>query len=57
MEAEYFDMPDWEYDRTVRLGTRAAQALDKANETRCADCGEWGEMTGHMECQYPQDRD
>lgn len=23
---------------------------------RCADCGEWGERTGHMECQYPKDR-
>ena len=23
---------------------------------RCADCGEPGERTGHMECQYPQDR-
>jgi len=24
--------------------------------TRCADCGELGERTGHMGCQYPQDR-
>lgn len=23
---------------------------------RCADCGEIGERTGHMTCQYPQDR-
>lgn len=23
--------------------------------TRCADCGEVGERTGHMGCQYPQD--
>jgi hypothetical protein len=23
---------------------------------RCADCGEAGERTGHMGCQYPQDR-
>ena len=22
----------------------------------CADCGEPGERTGHMSCQYPQDR-
>lgn len=21
--------------------------------SRCADCGELGELTGHMECQYP----
>ena len=21
---------------------------------RCADCGELGEQTGHMTCQYPQ---
>jgi len=26
-------------------------------ETRCADCGERGERTGHMDCQYPQDHD
>lgn len=24
--------------------------------TRCADCGEYGETTGHMGCQYPKDR-
>ncbi len=24
--------------------------------TRCADCGEEGATTGHMECQYPKDR-
>jgi len=24
---------------------------------RCADCGEPGERTGHMGCQYPQDHD
>lgn len=23
----------------------------------CADCGTIGETTGHMGCQYPQDRD
>lgn len=28
-----------------------------AAPTRCADCGEYGELTGHMECQYPQDHD
>lgn len=22
---------------------------------RCPDCGEWGEIKGHMTCQYPQD--
>jgi hypothetical protein len=22
-------------------------------ETRCADCGMLGEITGHMDCQYP----
>lgn len=22
----------------------------------CADCGKHGEMTGHQDCQYPQDR-
>jgi hypothetical protein len=22
---------------------------------KCADCGEPGAMTGHQECQYPQD--
>lgn len=24
---------------------------------RCGDCGEPGKMTGHMECQYPQDHE
>lgn len=23
---------------------------------RCRDCGAVGVLTGHMECQYPQDR-
>ena len=23
----------------------------------CADCGEYGERTGHMECQYPQNHE
>jgi hypothetical protein len=27
------------------------------DEVRCADCGEEGEMTGHMGCQYPKDHD
>jgi hypothetical protein len=26
-------------------------------EPTCADCGEYGERTGHMGCQYPQDHD
>lgn len=25
-----------------------------ATRVRCADCGEEGASTGHMECQYPQ---
>jgi hypothetical protein len=42
---------------------KAAKALGAAvnipmvpRGTRCADCGEPGYTTGHMECQYPQDR-
>ena len=30
---------------------------DSHPHTRCADCGQYGETTGHMDCQYPQDRD
>lgn len=29
----------------------------KADTKQCADCGEKGETTGHMGCQYPQNRD
>ncbi len=28
-------------------------AVVKRNAPRCADCGELGELTGHMGCQYP----
>lgn len=24
---------------------------------RCLDCGEIGKLTGHMDCEYPQDRE
>jgi hypothetical protein len=36
-----------------------AEAIAQARKqvTRCADCGDEGEMTGHMGCQYPKDRD
>jgi len=36
-----------------------AAILDKSPgaTTRCADCGELGERTGHMGCQYPRDRE
>jgi hypothetical protein len=27
------------------------------DRVRCADCGEVGELTGHMECPYPRDHD
>jgi len=34
-----------------------AEAVTKHNARaeRCADCGEPGERTGHMGCQFPQD--
>ena len=33
-----------------------AGALENSHEAeRCTDCGEPGERTGHMGCQYPQD--
>jgi hypothetical protein len=28
----------------------------KCTWNRCLDCGRTGEATGHMTCQYPQDR-
>ena len=47
--------------RGRRKGKRQAQ-INKVYEDgrevkfpRCADCGEPGERTGHMDCQYPQD--
>ena len=29
---------------------------DEREEDTCGDCGEPGEHTGHMGCQYPRDR-
>lgn len=43
-EDEDTDYEDTDYD--VRTGV---------DVLRCADCGERGERTGHMICQYPQD--
>lgn len=34
----------------------AGERADGPLVYRCADCGEEGERTGHMTCQYPQDR-
>lgn len=39
--------------RRVEGRKRAA----KRREPWCRDCGEQGELTGHMGCQYPQDRE
>lgn len=39
-----------------RLFAAALADEGAASEVRCADCGEGGERTGHMGCQYPQDR-
>jgi recombinational DNA repair protein RecR len=30
-------------------------AIPAASTGRCSDCGEEGETTGHMSCQFPQD--
>jgi hypothetical protein len=29
--------------------------VEVSKKVRCADCGEYGKMTGHQDCQYPQD--
>lgn len=33
-----------------KAGKRKAK---RPQRLRCADCGELGKLTGHMECQYP----
>lgn len=30
-----------------------ADSLDPREPARCADCGQRGELTGHMGCQFP----
>lgn len=56
-----------ELDREARTmrAAQVAHTTDELNDPttergrgdglRCADCGERGERTGHMTCQYPQD--
>lgn len=39
------------------VGSWAIKAQMSGSEPHCADCGEWGVPTGHMECQYPKDHD
>jgi len=39
----------------VHDGLIEAIAQARKQVTHCADCGEEGEMTGHMACQYPKD--
>ena len=38
------------------LGDEYYDRIEENPGHRCADCGEPGERTGHMGCQYPQDR-
>jgi len=40
----------------LAVAEAALRASNPAAFTACADCGETGELTGHMTCQYPQDR-
>lgn len=35
--------------------TRVKSEDGLGSRPRCPDCGEEGEMKGHMSCQYPQD--
>jgi hypothetical protein len=44
------DTAKMHYDAELR------EATDRLNPLVCADCGERGVRTGHMTCQYPQDR-
>jgi hypothetical protein len=46
--------------QSAALGRVLTARLLRASAPRrgrfCRDCGEPGELTGHMGCQYPQDR-
>lgn len=53
------DDPD---DPCPKCGTprgleRITGCMHRSHDPRCADCGEWGETTGHMDCRYPKDHD
>lgn len=36
-----------------RRSTEQPEPWLPRRSSRCADCGQWGERTGHMGCQYP----
>jgi hypothetical protein len=57
---EGLDMAARLHDSRVLLMEAEAQEDEQDDEEqdarpRCGDCGEPGERTGHMTCQYPQD--
>jgi hypothetical protein len=49
-----YDVESVETLRADRVVARyQGGALRRQDVVRCADCGERGERTGHMGCQYP----
>lgn len=49
--------PEQDFDLWAEDMREAADLRRKEmkENPRCVDCGEDGELTGHMGCQYPQD--
>ncbi len=42
-------------NRTTQRPLNAYQRELIARTGRCQDCGKRGELTGHQDCQFPQD--